>query len=51
MVMLVLMKYSANIEQNSHGDPVDVILHDKMLILLSVIYGGVLLCLIYKPWG
>lgn len=49
MVILLMMKYSADVESNSYSDPVDVILHDKMLIVLSAIYGGVLLWLIYRP--
>lgn len=35
LLILCCMKYSLNIESNSDGDPVEVILHDKMLIFLS----------------
>lgn len=38
LVMLISMKYSLNIEGNSDGDPVDVILNDKLLIGLAMIY-------------
>lgn len=39
LIMLMCMKYSLNIEQNdSEGDPTDIILKDKFLIFLSIIY-------------
>lgn len=46
-VILLLMKYSADIESDSYGDPVDVITHDKTLVVLSGIFCLVLLSLIY----
>lgn len=49
VVIILIMKYSADIEANSYGDPVDVIMHDKALIGLSVVYGVLLLALIYGP--
>lgn len=49
MVILLMMKYSADVESDSHGDPVDVITHDKTLLLLAVIYGVIMLGLIYFP--
>lgn len=39
IVMLICMKYSMNIEGDSFGDPVDVILHDKLLLCLVALYG------------
>ena len=48
-VILLMMKYSADIESDSHGDPVDVITHDKLLLLLTTIYGVVMLLIIYLP--
>lgn len=47
MVIILLMKYSADIESDSYGDPVDVITHDKTLIILSVVFCIILLMLIY----
>lgn len=47
LVLIILMKYSADIETDSYGDPVDVVLHDKALILLGMLFGAVLLGLIY----
>lgn len=39
IVMIMAMKYSYNIEnENSEGDPTDVILKDKALILLTIVY-------------
>lgn len=49
VVIILLMKYSADIETNSYGDPVDVVTHDKVLIILSGIFGLLLLSLIYFP--
>ena len=47
LVIVLLMKYSADIESNSYGDPVDVITHDKVLVLLSFVFALVLFGLIY----
>ena len=49
MVIILLMKYSADIESNSYGDPVDVILQDKVLLALGVLFGLVMIALIYLP--
>ena len=38
LVMVICMKYSLNIEGNSYGDPVEVLLSDKILIILVLIY-------------
>lgn len=46
--MIILMKYSLDIEGNSDGDPVEVILRDKMLIILVVVLVAYLgFCLYY----
>ena len=37
-VILILMKYNLNIEKDGYGDPVDVILGDKILISILFIY-------------
>ena len=46
LVMIILQLYSLNIEGNSYGDPIDVILSDKKLIVAVIIYilamGGIL---------
>lgn len=46
-IMVILMKYSLNVEGNSFGDPVDVILHDKSLLAIGVIYALSMFGIIY----
>ena len=45
-IMIILQLYSLNIEGNSHGDPIEVVLSDKKLIAIVVLYvlvmGGLL---------
>ena len=50
LVIIILMKYSADIESNSYGDPVDVITHDKALLALGVLFGLVMIALVYQPF-
>jgi len=38
LVMIICMKYSLTIEGNSYGDPVEVLLSDKVLMALVLIY-------------
>ena len=38
ILIVICMKYSLNIEGDSYGDPVDVVLSDKFLLLLILIY-------------
>ena len=47
MVIVILQLYSLNIEGNSHGDPIEVILSDKLLISTSLLYGIVMFLLLY----
>ena len=46
LVMIILQLYSLNIEGNSHGDPIEVVLSDKKLIAIVILYvlvmGGLL---------
>lgn len=44
---LILMKYSLDIEGNSDGDPVEVVLHDNILMMLVAGYGICIFCLLY----
>ncbi|GHV85495.1 decaprenyl-phosphate phosphoribosyltransferase [Spirochaetia bacterium] len=39
-VLLILFKYSLNIEADSDGDPTSVLFHDKVLILLVLLYSA-----------
>ena len=50
LVIIILMKYSADIESDSFGDPVDVVMHDKVLLGLSALLGLAVVALIYLPW-
>ena len=47
IVILILMKYSMNIESDSLGDPVDVVLSDKILLGLIILYAAYIMCVIY----
>ena len=38
LLIVICMKYSLNIEGDSYGDPVDVVLSDKILIALVILY-------------
>lgn len=38
LVILLAMKYSLNIEKEESGDPMEVILNDKWLIIIGIIY-------------
>ncbi|NBI69279.1 decaprenyl-phosphate phosphoribosyltransferase [Pseudoflavonifractor sp. 60] len=49
LVIISLMKYSADIESNSYGDPVDVVMHDKVLLLLGGALVLMVVGLIYLP--
>lgn len=37
-VIFIVLKYALTIEQDSYGDPIDVILKDKTLMVVSTIY-------------
>ena len=45
--MIICMKYSLNVEGDSLGDPVDVILSDKVLIVLALVYAIIMFITIY----
>lgn len=47
VLVFVLLKYSLDTETNSDGDPVNVILGDKILILLVVLLGCILMWNLY----
>ncbi len=46
LLMIILQLYSLDIEGNSHGDPIEVLLGDKKLLITAIIYvivmGGIL---------
>lgn len=47
LVLIILMKYSLDIEMDSFGDPVDVITNDKILISLSIFYAISFVVILY----
>jgi 4-hydroxybenzoate polyprenyltransferase len=47
IVLLITMKYSLDIEGESDGDPVEVLLHDKVLLALCVLYLAVMFMILY----
>ena len=47
LVMLICMKYSLNVEGNSDGDPVSVLLKDKILMGMVFFYVIIVLLIIY----
>ena len=49
VVMLIFMKYSLTVEGNSDGDPVEVLLHDKVLVGLCGLYLVIMFVLLYLP--
>ena len=52
MIMFIIMQYSLIIESDSYGDPVDVLLENKTLLISSFIYviymGSILLFVMFK---
>lgn len=46
-IWLITMKYSMTIEGDSDGDPVEVLLHDKMLLSLCVGYLAIMFIILY----
>lgn len=47
LVLIILMKYCLNIEGNSYGDPVDILMSDRILIILITLYATSLITIIY----
>jgi len=47
LLIILGMKYSLNVESESDGDPVEVILADKVLLLLGLVFAGILGGMVY----
>ena len=47
IVLLITMKYSLDIEGESDGDPVEVLLHDRVLLVLCLLYLAVMFGILY----
>jgi hypothetical protein len=47
LLVILGMKYSLNIESESDGDPVEMILDDKVLLFLGAVFAGILGAMVY----
>lgn len=47
MVILICLKYSLNIEKDSNGDPVEVILHDWILCVMVLAFAFITMVMVY----
>ena len=47
MLLIICMKYCLNLEGDSSGDPVDVILDDKILFLMISFLGILMITILY----
>ena len=47
VVMLIVMKYNLQLEGNSSGDPIEVLLGDKILMALVAVYVSIVYFIIY----
>lgn len=47
MILLITMRYSMDIEGDSDGDPVEVLLHDKILLVLCTLYFSMMFVILY----
>ena len=47
LVIVILLKYSMDVEGDNFGDPIEVITHDKGLLVLGIIYISFVFITIY----
>ena len=47
LVILIMLKYNLNIEQDSDGDPTEVILKDKILLFMVLLYSILMYFILY----
>ena len=47
VVLIITMRYSLVIEKDSDGDPVEVLFHDRTLMILSLIYTALMIIILY----
>lgn len=47
IILLITMKYSLDIEGESDGDPVEVLLHEKVLFALCILYLTIMFMILY----
>ena len=51
LVILIAMFYSLHIEREEDGDPMEVILHDRRLLVLAALYAALMFALLYLGGG
>ena len=49
LVIVMVMRYTFALEQDDHGDPINMILGDKLLLLLGALYAAVIVVQLYYP--
>ena len=49
LILVIMMRYSYKLEVDINGNPVDMILGDRVLIILGGIYALLLFAIIYFP--
>ena len=47
IVVLIILKYSLTIEGSSDGDPMEVLVHDKALMALCLVYFAAMFEVLY----
>lgn len=47
VILIITMRYSLVIEKDSDGDPVEVLFHDRTLMILSLIYTALMIIILY----
>ena len=47
LVLLICMRYSLDVEQGGDGDPVEILLHDRLLLGLGGLLGLILFAILY----
>lgn len=47
LVLLICLRYAMDVEGDSDGDPVEVLLHDRVLLALCAAYGIMMLAILY----
>ena len=47
IVIIICMRYNMIVEGDSDGDPIDVVTHDIMLLLLVAVYAIIMICILY----
>ena len=47
IVVLIILKYSLTIEGSSDGDPMEVLVHDKVLMGLCLVYFAAIFAVLY----